>query len=144
MKKADRQKVYDKYGGKCAYCGCDLVNGWHVDELLPVVRGWKYQRDDKGRVMVNDKGKDIKTSYMEFPERLHIDNQMPACASCNIQKHSQSLEGFRQNISGFINSLNKYHNQYKFAKRYGLVEETGKTVVFYFETLNPNTQNKKV
>lgn len=48
-------------------------------------------------------------------------------------KSSETLEAFREKIAGFINSLNLYHTQYKFAKRYGLVEETKKEVRFYFE-----------
>lgn len=132
MKKADREIVFNKYGGKCAYCGCDLQKGWHVDELLPVVRDWEYV-PSKGKSQF-DKVKRI--TGMRNPENLNIDNQMPACASCNILKSSMDLEGFRQIISGFINSLNSYTNQYKFAKRYGLVEETNKPVVFFFEKFN--------
>ncbi|MFN0254490.1 HNH endonuclease [Pedobacter ureilyticus] len=126
MKKSDRQKVFDKYDGKCAYCGCELVKGWHVDELEPLVRNFTYNRD---------KGKYVHDGTCRHPERLHINNQNPACASCNIMKSSESLEAFRNKISAFVNSLNQYHTQYKFAKRYGLVVETVKPVVFYFETL---------
>ncbi len=35
MTKTDRQKIFDKYGGKCAYCGCELQKGWHVDHVEP-------------------------------------------------------------------------------------------------------------
>jgi hypothetical protein len=132
MKKSEREIVFNKYGGRCAYCGCELQKGWHVDELLPVVRDWEY---------VPSKGKSNydmvkRTTGMRNPENLNIENQMPACASCNILKSSQSIEVFRLSISGFIKSLNSYVNQYKFAKRYGLVEEINKPVVFFFEKLN--------
>lgn len=76
------------------------------------------------------------------PERLHIDNQNPACASCNINKHSMSLEEFRSLIAGFINSLNLRITQYKIAKRYGLVAEVEKPVIFYFETVE-KVENKE-
>lgn len=132
MKKADRQKIFEKYGGRCAYCGCELQKGWHVDEIEPVVRGIKYHYDGNG-------GR-TKEKYITYPERIKIDNQNPACASCNIQKHSQSLEDFRNQIAQFVNSLNQYHSIYRFAKRYGLVRETEKPVVFYFETLKPHKQ----
>ncbi|MVM34585.1 hypothetical protein GO755_31440 [Spirosoma sp. HMF4905] len=23
----------DKFGDKCAYCGCELTKGWHIDEV---------------------------------------------------------------------------------------------------------------
>lgn len=124
MKKTDRELIFNKYGGRCAYCGCELQKGWHVDEIDPVRRNWEWVD-----------GKQVFTDCMH-PERFNIDNQNPACAPCNRLKSSQSMDGFRQSIEQFIKSLNSYHNQYKFAKRYGLVEETGKPVIFYFETFN--------
>ncbi len=48
-------------------------------------------------------------------------------------KSSLSLESFRNLIAGFVKSLNRDSTQYKFAKRYGLVEEKEREVVFYFE-----------
>lgn len=36
MKKTEREAVFNN-GGKCAYCGCDLIKGWHVDHLEPIV-----------------------------------------------------------------------------------------------------------
>ena len=121
-KKEERQFVFDKTNGRCAYCGEKLKKGWHVDELLPVRRNMKWN----GRRFVWD-------GTYEHPERLNIDNQMPSCPSCNINKHSDSIEGFRSLIAGFINSLNRDSTQYKIAKRYGLITETKKPVVFYFE-----------
>lgn len=138
MKKSDRQKVFDKYGGKCAYCGCELQKGWHVDEIEPVVRNWKYVWDSS-----LNRNRKVADGCCH-PERFHIDNQNPSCASCNINKHSMPLEEFRKTIAKFVNSLNLYSVQYKFAKKYGLVEETQKPVVFYFETLKSTTnQNEK-
>lgn len=129
MKKADRQKVFDKFGGKCAYCGEALQKGWHVDELLPCRREYRYDVSTR---------KTIFTGYTH-PERLHIDNQMPACASCNINKHSLSLDEFRDLIENFPRTLAKSSVQYKFAIRYGLVVETEKKKVkFYFETIETN------
>jgi hypothetical protein len=72
----------------------------------------------------------------EFPERIVVENQMPACASCNINKHSLSLEEFRSLIEGFMKHLNGVNTQYKIAKRYGLIKEDIKPVVFYFEQFN--------
>lgn len=124
MKKKDRKKVFDKTGGHCAYCGQLLGNGWHVDEMLPCRRKWEY---------VN--GKKVYTGYTH-PERLTIENQWPACASCNINKHSMSVEDFRKAITTFMKHLNEISTQYKIAKRYGLVTETLKPIIFYFETIN--------
>lgn len=63
---------------------------------------------------------------------------MPACASCNINKHSMSLEEFRMLIEGFMKHLNELNTQYKIAKRYGLVIEDIKPIVFYFEKEDNN------
>jgi len=116
MKKSDRQRVFDKYGGRCAYCGCELQKGWHVDHLEPV------RRNMRDGAFIN-------------PEADCFDNYMPACPSCNINKHSMSLEDFRNMIANFPISLSAYSTQYKIARRYGLVKETDKPVIFYFETL---------
>jgi len=153
MKKADREKVFNKYGGKCAYCGCQLVKGWHVDHLEPVIRltksiGNTYQHKVTGAIATpRDAQSDtfleefewverkVVPNGFEKPERDCMENYMPACASCNINKHSADLESFRRLITGFMKHLNEVSTQYKIAKRYGLVVEETKPVVFYFETL---------
>ena len=127
MTKKERQIIFDKYGGKCAYCGCDLVKGWHADHIEPIVRDSKWNRN---------KGRFDQTGTCRKPENETLENYNPACASCNIQKNSFTVEQFRNNIKQFVNSLNEYNTQYKFAKRYGLVTETGVEVTFYFETIN--------
>jgi len=49
-----------------------------------------------------------------------------------------SIEEFRNLISGFMKHLNEVNTQYKIAKRYGLVNETIKPIVFYFERVSAN------
>ena len=92
------------------------MKGSHVVHLEPVVRS-------------------LKDGSFEKPENHNLDNFNPSCAPCNIQKNSYSLEEFRFNIKQFVNSLNQYSTQYKFAKKYGLVSETEIDVKFYFEKL---------
>jgi hypothetical protein len=137
MNKKDRQIVFDKYNGHCAYCGCKLEKGWHVDELLPV-RRYRVQAKDKNGDSIWDKTRHRwkEKIIITKPENFHIDNQMPSCASCNINKHSLSLEDFRSLIEGFMKHLNEINTQYKIAKRYGLVKEDIKPIVFYFESVN--------
>ena len=125
--KEKRKIIFNKYGGKCAYCGINLEKGWHVDELLPVRRNYTWS---------TSKLKWVCDGTCLHPERIHIDNQMPSCPSCNISKHSYDLETFRGLIGGFMNHLNNVSTQYKIAKRYGLVTETNKPVKFYFEKKN--------
>lgn len=69
-----------------------------------------------------------------------MDNFMPACASCNINKHALKLEDFRQLVEGFMKHLNERNTQYKIAKRYGLVIEQEKRIVFYFEQYKKETE----
>ena len=111
-----RQIVYDKLNGRCAYCGCELKAGFHIDHIEPISR--------------NSDGTCLN------PENESLSNMNPSCPSCNIMKHNQSIGQFRESIKNFVTNLNKYNNQYKFAKKYGLVTENDIEVKFYFETLN--------
>jgi hypothetical protein len=121
-----RKLIYNKTHGHCAYCGCQLKKCWHIDEIKPVNRIFTYNER---------KHKNVWTGKYEHPENLNIDNQIAACPSCNINKHGMSIESFREFIQNFIISLNRDSTQYKIAKRFKLVEETNKKVIFYFEGL---------
>ncbi len=137
-KKKERQEIFDKYDGRCSYCGDPLQKGWHADHLLPVGRYKEHVLDEDGNKLYKN-GKYGEYKYvmrMEYPERDVLENKIPACASCNINKHGMDIEGFRELIRDFIKSLNRYSVQYKIAKRYGLIQETNAKVVFYFETLS--------
>ena len=149
-KKEKRQLIFNKYNGHCAYCGDPLQKGWHIDEKEPVVRktkvvpaGW-FHKVTGARILIFVRGESdnykwkarkIVSDGCMYPERLNFDNQMPACASCNINKHSGTVEEFRALIQGFMKHLNEINTQYEIAKRYGLVKEDIKPVVFYFETI---------
>jgi len=119
MSNKERERVFNKCGGRCAYCGCELQKVWHIDHVEPVDRH-------------------LLTGAMNKPERHVFENMLPSCPSCNNYKHSFSLELFRQEVGLLVGRLNSTFNQYKIAKRFGLVEETNKQVIFYFETLNLN------
>jgi len=117
LTKAQREIVFNKYAGKCAYCGCDLTGKWHADHIEPV---WRNRSDTR-----ND---------------LHIlENINPACAQCNISKSIFSLEDWRERLRTHLDSLNKYHTVYRLVKAFGLIEETKRPIVFYFETLQEPT-----
>lgn len=113
LSKQQREKIYQTFGGRCAYCGDNLTKSWNADHIKPVVR---------------------IENILKNPENDTLENIFPSCKSCNTIKNSFSLEEFRTNIKNFINSLNLYNIQYKFSKRYGLVQETNKDVIFFFET----------
>lgn len=130
-KKQERKILFDKYNGKCAYCGCDLPDRWHADHIDPVIRDIVYV---KGKGYTT--GKD-----MLKPELDVLENKNPACPKCNIMKHSSDIEGFRCMILAFVKSLNEYSNQYKFAKKFGLISENEQRVEFYFERLANQANN---
>lgn len=142
-KKEQRLFIYNKFGGRCAYCGEELNGKFHVDEIEPCRRKQKWVRpmwtngppesEDSETQLVP--GRWVDDGY-EHPDRLNVDNQYPACPSCNINKHSGSVEDFRALITGFKKHLNEVSTQYKIYKRYGMVQEVDKPVVFYFETYN--------
>lgn len=118
-----RENIYNQYNGHCAYCGCELKKGWHIDHLKPIKRN---------------------NINCDNPENDNIDNLMPSCAKCNINKHQMTLEQFRSSIKKFIESLNKYSVQYQMAKKYGLIEEKNIEVKFYFEKFIEEKTNEKV
>ncbi|HSH23957.1 MAG TPA: hypothetical protein VLA13_00250 [Massilibacterium sp.] len=124
-----RKKIYDKTRGKCYYCGCDLPERWHKDHLHPLMRNPVGHRDKNGKL--------IKVTYSdencEHPERDNFENLVPSCPRCNIRKSTLTVEQFRNTIKDQINQLNKHSNQYELAKDYGLIKETKKEVIFYFE-----------
>lgn len=117
LTKAQREVVRNRFGGRCAYCGCDLPERWHADHFEPVVRmDWLRPGE-----------------VPERPENHRLENMMPSCPQCNISKHSLSLEEWRKWLAGHVNSLNQHHSIYRLAKAFGLVTETGREVIFYFE-----------
>lgn len=65
----------------------------------------------------------------------HIDNLMPACRICNKWKSAFTLDQFRNELFEQVKRLNDYSANYRMAKKYGLVIESVRPVVFYFETL---------
>jgi len=104
-----------------------------MDHIKPVERHTKHIKDEWGSFVKDKNGKYKVKNLIRYPENDTFENLTPACPSCNIQKNSYSLEHFRENIENYIRSLNRDSVQYKVAKRYGLVQETGFKVIFFFE-----------
>lgn len=126
LSKKKRDILKNKYGGRCAYCGEVLGTKWHADHLKPLSRISKYVRN-KGFVA---------TGECHHPENDNEENLMPACISCNIHKGNLPLEAWRGILNRFPVTLKKSLNYsiYRHAHRFGLVMETGKSVIFHFET----------
>jgi len=128
LKKSERELVRMKYGGRCAYCGCELPKVWHADHFVAC-------RRDLVAVTISTGTYKLQSVGSGKPEANTIENFMPSCAPCNISKATYSLEGWRLYLAQQIEFLNEYNKKYRMAKAYGLIEETGAQVVFYFERL---------
>lgn len=110
-----REVIKSKFGGKCAYCGCELGKKWHVDHVKAVYRNRGY---DGG---------------MWKPEHDCEDNKFPACVPCNLFKSVFSIEEFRNEISLQAERARKHSVNFRTAERFGLIEIKQKPVVFWFE-----------
>lgn len=108
--KAVRQKVYEKYGGRCSYCGREIAyKDMQVDHFM-AKRGWSEDGSDD------------------------ISNLMPACRMCNHYKRANSLEVFRTYIAEIPRKLRENYI-YKVGVAYGNIIENEKPIVFYFEKM---------
>lgn len=106
ISKATRLKVYEKYDGHCAYCGCTLEpKDMQVDHIQSV-----YWYDG-----AND-----------------IENYNPACRMCNFYKSTMTIEDFRKQLGKLLSRLEKVFI-FRLAKKYGLIKETQEPIKFYFE-----------
>ncbi len=112
-KQQERDFIFDKCNGYCAYCGTELQrNNFEVDHFDPI-----YRNDD--HLGGNDT----------------IENKMPECRPCNRAKKTYSIETWRKVIANKMTELNRDSAVYRMAKRFGLIKETKKPVEFYFEIL---------
>lgn len=108
INKETRQKVYDKYNGRCAYCGREIeYKDMQVDHFI-AKKAW------------NEEGAD------------DISNLMPSCRMCNHYKRANPLELFRRYIQE-INRKLRNNYIYKVGVSYGNVIENEKSIEFYFE-----------
>ena len=121
LSKVERQQVYEKCGGRCAYCGCEIpFKGFNVDHVL-CLRNFEYMDES------------IDT----------IANMFQSCRSCNQYKSTYDLETFRKMLSGIPKRLARDVSTYNIAVRFGLVEEHNKPIQFYFERHGGQSQKAR-
>lgn len=113
MNKKDREIVFNKYNGHCAYCGVEMdIKAMQVDHLIPQRLGYTFRHH----------------------EAIHCEeNYMPSCRSCNNYKSGNPIEAFRLSIENQIKVLRRDRPTFRLDERFGLIECTPKDVVFYFE-----------
>lgn len=128
MTKKQRQEVFNKYGGKCAYTGKELGNDWQVDHMETKFRCRMF-------------GKDANS-----PENL-----VPALRIVNHYKRRKSLEEWREYMKTFHTRLAKLPKKNRVEKRsktkaymlavaeaFGITADKPFNGVFYFETITNN------
>lgn len=126
---SEREKIYQKTDGRCYYCGCELPDRWHVDHLFP---------KNKEHWLGNEVMMEETCAPNDLKSIEEFRNKVPSCPRCNIRKGALDVEQFRDEISQQVKRLKRDVSQFQLALDYGLVEETDKEVVFYFETMTDN------
>lgn len=82
-----RKKLYNKYGGRCAYCGIPLPrHGWHRDHKEPIIRYKGVRYSFSGR------------NGCVNPKNHNADNLVAACSGCNMDKGNMDLETWRGSL----------------------------------------------
>ena len=105
VSKKQREQVYKKYNGRCAYCGQKIeYKEMQIDHIKAKYIG----------------GKDEKTNYM------------PSCRACNFYKATFGIEEFRKRIKDIPRQLKKMFI-YKLALKYKIIKERKYNVNFEFE-----------
>lgn len=106
-----RQRLYDKYNHRCAYCGCEILyKDMQVDHVKPV-----YLCDDE--------------------DANRESNLLPACRMCNFYKSTMSIDLFRERLGEkLIENLRKSFI-FRIAEKYKVVKVEENAIAFYFEKL---------
>lgn len=126
--KINREQVYKKYNGHCAYCGCEMqLKDMQVDHFL-AKRNFQLHVKNKWRIP------DFLLHLTEG-DINHIDNLMPSCRVCNGWKTTHSLETFRDELQQQLLRLQRDSSNYRIAKKYGLITENSIDIKFYFEKI---------
>lgn len=125
LNKADREAVRSMFGGRCAYCGAELSQRWHVDHVEPSLR--------KLEIVQTIRGAQWRAGVTTRPDRDVLTNYMPACPPCNIDKHAMSLENWRGKLQRTIQVLMNNSPTFRHAVSFGMLHVLEAPVVFYFE-----------
>lgn len=124
-----RELIWNKTGGKCFYCGCELPKkGWHADHFHPIVREIVPVKNISGITTGYTTGKEC-----QYPELDTVENMVPSCAPCNNFKHSYSIDGYRKIIAEQFKNTLKNSTGLRQLERLGLVDLSEKPVEFWYE-----------
>lgn len=109
MNKKDRQAVYEKYSGHCAYCGEKIeYKDMQVDHIDP------------------------QRFYADKRKADRKENLNPSCRRCNHYKRAWDLEKFRTLIKTLHERIRDIYIC-KVAENYGIITVREWDGKFYFE-----------
>ena len=115
-----KEILFEETNGRCAYCGCELPDRWHIDHINPVLR---------------NSGFDNKKNYNN-PENHKIQNMIASCPKCNYWKRDMSVEQFREYIKECSNYCDDMYPRYRVGKKFGVITEfTDLSITFYAEKI---------
>ena len=119
-----REEVYEKYGGRCAYCGCEIeYKDMQIDHIVPFASSI-YGTEDVRENTISMISNDTINS---------VDNLMPSCRQCNFYKGGLSIEGFRKRLKGELEHTCVNSFQSRLAIKYGILSFNGFNGEFFFE-----------
>lgn len=122
ISKEKRIIIYNKYKGRCAYCGCKIdYNNMHVDHIIPRQRGYNF---DTAKINNIIKGTN------------KIDNLNPSCPTCNISKSIFSIKQWRNEIKLKVDRVRRSNANIRLLESFGILKYINKDVIFYFEKHN--------
>jgi len=122
IKKGTRLKVFNKYNGRCAYCGVSIVyEKFHVDHIEPLFRG--------------STNKDLE-HFGRTKGRNSIENYNPSCVSCNSSKSTFTLDQWRGELELKTSRIRRDSSTFRILERFGKVKVKDVSIVFYFEKTN--------
>lgn len=121
QKKAVRERVHQKYGGHCAYCGRAIAyKEMQIDHYLPQSRERFYARRCK---------KDVHAE----------ENLMPTCRRCNHYKRARTPKQFKELMQSLHERLEAVYIL-KVAVDFGMATIQPFDGFFYFEKVEKRKQ----
>ncbi len=138
LSKAQREQVRMMFGGKCAYCGCDLPEKWHADHVEAIERGGGWVRVPNEKAPMGYDYKYEGNGTLGKPQNDVFDNIFPACIKCNILKGMSNVEQFRSSLSYMAYNIPriKTYSHVHHLIRFGKLSIDTSPVVFWFEEYN--------
>ena len=121
--KKTRELVLNKYGGKCAYCGCDLtLRTMQVDHIKAVYTS------------------SLENDMVETQDDS-LENLNPSCRQCNFYKGTLNIEQFRNKIKTILYRTFQNTFQAKLAKKLGMMVVTQFDKFYFEKNFNHDTSN---